>query len=60
MAFTMHKIKLYHHDTKIEKLIYHRCFYELKGMAVYQKCCYQGTDILDDVGEAIRKGTTAL
>ena len=56
----MHKKKFYHHDTKRVKLIYHRCFYELKGMAVYQKCCYQGTDILDDVGEAIRKGTTEL
>ena len=29
-------------------------------MAVYQKCSYQGTDIIDDVGKAIRKGTTEL
>ena len=42
------------------KFIHYRCFYELKGMAVYQKCSYQGTDIIDDVGEAIRKGTTEL
>ena len=42
------------------KFIHYRCFYELKGMAVYQKCSYQGTDIIDDAGKAIRKGTTEL
>ena len=42
------------------KFLHYRCFYELKGMAVYQKCSYQGADIIEDVGEAIRKGTTEL
>ena len=29
-------------------------------MAVYHKCCYQGADLVEDVGEAIRKGTTEM
>ena len=29
-------------------------------MAVYEKCSYQLADIIEDVGEAIRKGTTEL
>ena len=47
-------------NTLIWQKIYFRCFDELKEMRVYHKFCFEREDIIEDVKEALRKGTTQL
>ena len=46
--------------TFILRKIYLRCFDELKEMRVYHRFCFEREDIIEDVKEALRKGTTQL
>ena len=50
------------HENKtfILRKIYLRCFDELKEMRVYHRFCFEREDIIEDVKEALRKGTTQL
>ena len=38
----------------------YRCFDELKQMRVYNRFCFERKDLVEDVNEALKKGTIDL